>query len=401
LQLPVYLDNHATTRVDPRVLEAMLPYFGDVYGNAGSTTHAYGWEARDAVRAARETIARAINAAPDEIIFTSGATESDNLAIFGVAERAKRRGDHLVSVTTEHKAVLDPLYKLRQRGYDITLLPVVLTGLKESTQSRAGYLDPQAVREALKPETCLVSVMLANNEIGVIQDLRAIAEICHAAGVLVHSDATQAVGKLPIDVRTLGVDLLSFTAHKIHGPKGIGALYIRRHDVPVRLEPQIFGGGQEAGFRSGTLNVPGIVGFAKALELSLAELPTEIPRQRALRDRLYQGLGERIDRMYLNGPTLAEPAWRLANNLNVTFEYVHGESLILAMGDLAVSSGSACTSANPEPSHVLKALGLSEDLTRASIRFGLSRFTTNQEIDFAVETVAENVARLRKLSSMS
>lgn len=396
MQLPVYLDNHATTRVDPRVIEAMLPYFGDVYGNAGSTTHAYGWEARDAVRAARETIARAINAAPDEIIFTSGATESDNLAIFGVAERTKRRGDHLVSVTTEHKAVLDPLYKLRQRGYVITLLPVA-----QFDQSRAGYLDPQAVRDAIKPTTCLVSVMLANNEIGVIQDVRAVAEICHEQGVLLHCDATQAVGKLPVDVRALGVDLMSFTAHKIHGPKGIGALYIRRYDTPVRLEPQIFGGGQEAGFRSGTLNVPGIVGFAKALELSLAEMPTEIPRQRALRDRLYQGLAERIDRMYLNGPTLEKSEWRLANNLNVTFEYVHGESLILAMRDLAVSSGSACTSANPEPSHVLKALGLSEDLTRASIRFGLSRFTTNQEIDFAVETVAENVSRLRKLSSMT
>jgi cysteine desulfurase len=257
------------------------------------------------------------------------------------------------------------------------------------------------VRDALKPETCLVSVMLANNEIGVIQDIRAIADLCHEQGVLVHCDATQAVGKLPVDVRALGVDLLSFTAHKIHGPKGIGALYVRRHDMPVRLEPQIFGGGQEAGFRSGTLNVPGIVGFAKALELSLAEMPHEIPRQRLLRDRLYHGLCQQIDRMYLNGPALAQQDWRLANNLNVTFEYVHGESLILAMQNLAVSSGSACTSANPEPSHVLKALGLSEDLTRASIRFGLSRFTTNQEIDFAVETVAENVSRLRKLSSMT
>jgi cysteine desulfurase len=401
LQLPVYLDNHATTRVDPRVIDAMLPYFGDVYGNAGSTTHAMGWEARDAVRAARETIARAINAAPDEIIFTSGATESNNLAIFGVAERPKRRGDHLISVTTEHKAVLDPLYKLRQRGYEFTLLPVVqahqLEQAGKSEQSRAGYFDPQAVRDALQPATCLVSVMLANNEIGVIQDLRVIADICHEQGVLLHCDATQAVGKLPVDVRGLGVDLLSFTAHKLHGPKGIGALYIRRHDQPVRLEPQIFGGGQESGFRSGTLNVPGIVGFAKALELSLAEMSTEMPRQRALRDRLYYGLCKQIDRMYLNGPTLAPQDWRLANNLNVTFEYVHGESLILAMQNLAVSSGSACTSANPEPSHVLKALGLSEDLTRASIRFGLSRFTTNQEIDFAVETVVENVARLRKL----
>ena len=402
MQLPVYLDNHATTRVDPRVVEAMLPYFTDVYGNAGSTTHAFGWETRDAVRAARETIAHAINAAPDEIIFTSGATESDNLAIFGVAERAKRRGDHLISVTTEHKAVLDPLYKLRQRGYEVTLLPVAQAEQSEQAgQSRAGYLEPQAVREAIKPETCLVSVMLANNEIGVIQDLRAIAEICHEYGVLLHCDATQAVGKLPVDVRSLGVDLLSFTAHKMHGPKGIGALYVRRHDQPVRLEPQLFGGGQERGFRSGTLNVPGIVGFGRAVELAVSEMPTEMPRQRMLRDRLYHGLCSQIDRMYLNGPTLAQDEWRLANNLNVTFEYVHGESLILAMQNLAVSSGSACTSANPEPSHVLKALGLNEDLTRASIRFGLSRFTTNQEIDFAVETVAENVSRLRKLSSMT
>lgn len=406
MQLPVYLDNHATTRVDPCVIEAMLPYFTEVYGNAGSTTHSFGWEARDAVRAARESLARSINAAPDEIVFTSGATESDNLAIFGVAERPKRRGDHLISVTTEHKAVLDPLYKLRQRGYEVTLLPVTQADLEPTGQSRAGYLDPQAVRDSLKPTTCLVSVMLANNEIGVIQDLRSIAEICQEQGVLLHCDATQAVGKLPVDVRALGVDLLSFTAHKLHGPKGIGALYIRRHNYnehsqPVRLEPQMFGGGQEAGFRSGTLNVPGIVGFAKALELSVAEMPIEMQRQRVLRDRLYHGLSEQIDRMYLNGPALAQQDWRLANNLNVTFEYVHGESLILEMQNLAVSSGSACTSANPEPSHVLKALGLSEDLTRASIRIGLSRFTTNQEIDFAVETVAENVSRLRKLSSMT
>lgn len=390
---PVYLDNHATTRVDPRVVEAMLPCFGQIYGNSGSVSHSFGWEARDAVDAARTSIARAIGAGPKEIVFTSGATESNNLAIRGLADRPRRRGDHLISVTTEHRAVLDPLARLGRRGFRITLLEVTPAG-----SPKAGWLDPQQVADAIREDTLLVSVMLANNEIGVIQPLAEIAAICKCRGVPLHCDATQAVGKLPVDVDELGVDLMSFTAHKIYGPKGIGALYVRRRDPGVRLQSQIDGGGQEGGLRSGTLNVPGIVGFAKALELCLAELTTEATRQRELRDRLHQGLMQAVDNVSLNGPSLDQPELRLPNNLNLSFADVDGEALMMSMKVLAVSSGSACTSANPEPSHVLRALGLSEDLTRASLRFGLGRFNTAADIEFAIGAVAEAVTRLRRLA---
>jgi cysteine desulfurase len=406
--LPIYLDNHATTRVDPRVLEAMLPHFTETFGNAGSVNHSFGWEAKAAVDAARETIAAAIGAEAREIVFTSGATESNNLAIRGLADRQRRCGNHIVSVTTEHKAVLDPLKRLSRRGFEVTLLDV-----EQHSSPRAGWLDPQRVAAVLRDDTLLVSVMLANNEIGVIQPIAEIAAVCAARGVPLHCDATQAVGKIPVDVRQLGVDLLSFTAHKIYGPKGIGALYVRRAGGGVRLEPLIDGGGQENGLRSGTLNVPGIVGFAKALELCIAELPAEMERLAALRQRLWDGLRHAVPDVVLNGPDWSpasgrrqppgistEPI-RLPGNLNCSFPLVNGEALMMSMKTIAVSSGSACTSANPEPSHVLTALGLSEDLTRASLRFGLGRFNTEEEIDYAVAAVAENVHRLRQLSSLA
>lgn len=394
VQLPVYMDNHATTRVDPRVVEAMLPCFTECFGNTGSVSHPFGWSAKDAAEAARGKIAAAIGAQPREIVFTSGATESNNLAIRGVAERVGRRGNHLVSLATEHKAVLDPLERLGRRGYEVTLWGVAQTG-----SDRAGLVEPEQLAGAIRDDTVLVSVMLANNEIGAIQPLAAIGAICKERGVLLHCDATQAVGKLPVDVEDLQVDLMSFTAHKIYGPKGIGALYVRRRNPAVRLQSQIDGGGQEGGLRSGTLNVPGVVGFARALELSVAEMPAERARLAALRDRLYAGLTSAVDGVSLNGPALGEAGLRLPGNLNASFALVDGEALMMSMKHLAVSSGSACTSANPEPSHVLRALGLGEDLTRASLRFGLGRYNTAEEVEFAIELVAEAVERLRKLVS--
>ncbi|HEX3728116.1 MAG TPA: aminotransferase class V-fold PLP-dependent enzyme [Pirellulales bacterium] len=393
---PVYLDNHATTRVDPRVVDAMLPMFTQTYGNAASTSHLFGWEAKEAVDGARQSIATAIGASPREIVFTSGATESNNLAIRGVVERGRRRGNHLLSVQTEHRAVLDPLARLGRRGFEITLL-----GVEPAGSRTTGLLDLDAVRSALRPDTCLVSVMLANNEIGVIQRMAEIAALCRDAGALLHCDATQAVGKLPVDVQKLGVDLLSFSAHKIYGPKGVGALWVRRGSPAVRLEAQITGGGHEAGLRSGTLNVPGIVGFARALELCLAEGPSEQSRLAELRDRLFRGLTEQIDGVTLNGPATDEPGLRLAGNLNCSFAYVDGEALLMNMKDVAVSSGSACTSANPEPSHVLRAVGIGDDATRSSLRFGLGRFNTAEEIEFAIEAVSGVVKKLRKLSSLA
>jgi len=393
----VYLDNHATTRVDPRVVDSMLLYFTERYGNAGSTSHAFGWEARDAVDAARRSIAAGIGAGEHEIVFTSGATESNNLAIRGAAERLRRRGAHLVSVTTEHKAVLDPLARLARREHEVTLLPV-----RQHGDRRAGALDPEQVAKALRDDTVLVSVMLANNEIGNLQPIAEIGAICRQRGVWLHCDATQAVGKVPVDVAALNVDLMSFTAHKIYGPKGVGALYVRRQgENSVRLAAQIDGGGQESGLRSGTLNVPGIVGFARALELCLAEMPEEQARLRILRDRLFDGLNAALDGVTLNGPALDEPSLRLAGNLNCGFSLVDGEALMMSVGRLAVSSGSACTSANPEPSHVLLALGLGADATRASLRFGLGRFNSEKDIDFAIEQVASAVTKLRQLSSMN
>ncbi len=394
----VYMDNHATTRVDPRVVEAMLPYFSEKFGNAGSAGHAFGDEARAAVDVSRELIATAIGADAMEIVFTSGATESNNLAIRGVVERERRRGNHLISVTTEHKAVLDPLARLVRRSYDVTLL-----GVEQAGSQRAGWLDPQKVADALRDETCLVTVMLANNEIGIIQPLADISRICKERGVLVHCDATQAVGKIPVDVNALGVDLMSFTAHKIYGPKGIGALYIRGRDPIVRLDAQIFGGGQQEGRRAGTLNVPGIVGFATALKLCLEELPTAMPRLAALRDRLAAEIMGELADVRLCGPALDElyddgTPLRLPGNLDLSFGNVDGEALLMAMGHLAVSSGAACSSTDSEPSHVLRALGLSEDAARSSLRFGLGRFNTPADVVLAAERVVNAVNELRKLA---
>ena len=396
VQTPVYMDNHATTRVDPRVLDAMLPFFCEQYGNAGSTSHVFGWDAQEAVDQSRQSIAAAIGATSREIVFTSGATESNNLAINGVAQRQRRRGDHLISVATEHKAVLDPLARLTRRGYEVTLLTV-----KQNESPDAGRLDVQQLADAIRDDTCLVSVMLANNEIGVVQPLEEIGVLCKERGVLFHTDATQAVGKTPVDVETMQIDLMSFSAHKLYGPKGVGALFVRRRAPQVRLEPQIDGGGQEGGRRSGTLNVPGIVAFAKAIEISLAEMQSEGSRLRDLRNRLMCGLQEQIDAVRLNGPALEEPEIRLPGNLNCSFAFVDGEALMMSMRDLCVSSGSACTSANPEPSHVLRALGVSDELTRSSLRFGLGRFNTAEEVDFAIDLVCESVQRLRRMSSLA
>ena len=395
VSLPVYMDNHATTRVDPRVMAAMTPFFTEQFGNAGSSGHPFGWAAKDAVDAARETIADALRASSREIVFTSGATESNNLALRGIAERQRRKGNHLVAVTTEHKSVLDPLARLGRRGFEVTLLDVTPAGSRD-----AGVVHPDAVAAALRDDTILVSVMLANNEIGAIARLAEIGAICKQREVLLHSDATQAVGKIPVDVEALGVDLLSFSAHKIYGPKGVGALYVRRRNPLVRLEPLLDGGGQEAGMRSGTLNVPGIVGLATALKLCVAEMDEETARLQRLRDQLFQGLSSQIDDVILNGPALDDPTLRLPGNLNCSFLGVDGEALMMNLRDLAVSSGSACTSTNPEPSHVLRALGLSDDRVRASLRFGLGRFNTSEEVDFAVNRLAETVRRLRKLGSL-
>jgi cysteine desulfurase len=394
----VYMDNHATTRVDPRVVEAMLPYFDTKFGNPNSV-HVAGHEARDAVNVARASIATTIGADPKEIVFTSGATESNNLAVRGVAERDRRRGNHLISVTTEHKAMLDPLAHLARRGYDVTLLDV-----KQHDNPRAGWLDAEKVADAIRDDTCLVSVMLANNEIGIIQPLAEIATVCKSQGVILHCDATQAVGKVPVSVSDLGVDLMSFSAHKIYGPKGIGALYVRKRDPIVRLEPQIAGGGQQEGRRSGTLNVPGIIGFAEALKLCADEMQTEMARLSNLRNTLAAALLNDLDDVRLCGPALNEQyqdgrPLRLPGNLNVMFGNVDGEALLLAMGNLAVSSGAACTSTDPEPSHVLRALGLSDDEARSSLRFGLGRFNDAADVDFAITRVVEAVKQLRKLSS--
>ncbi|HTQ38887.1 MAG TPA: cysteine desulfurase family protein [Pirellulales bacterium] len=409
--LPIYMDNHATTRVDPRVLEVMLPFFSEHYGNAGSTSHQYGWEAREAVDAARESIAAAIGAQPREIVFTSGATESNNLALRGVADRAlSKQGlsnshawpPHIISVITEHKAILDPLEYLAHHGCEITLLPVEQAG-----SERAGSISADQVAAAIRDNTVLVSVMLANNEIGVIQPLAEIGAVCRQRKILLHTDATQAVGKMPVNVDDLQVDLLSFSAHKIYGPKGVGALFVRRRAPLVKLEPQIFGGGQENGFRSGTANVPGMVGMARALELCREEMLMEQPRLAMLRDRLYAGLTEQFPDILVNGPVLEQSihrdgAIRLPGNLNLSFGDVDGEALLLDMQDrLAVSSGSACTSANPQPSHVLRALGLSDDAVRSSLRFGLGRFNTAEEVETAIQIVVDSVTRLRKLGSLA
>jgi cysteine desulfurase len=392
----IYMDNHATTRVDPRVVHVMLPMLDTCYGNAGSTSHAYGWEARDAVQRSRESIASAIGASPREIVFTSGATESNNLALRGFAERAGRKGRHMISVETEHRAVLDPLKRLARSDYRITFLPVAQRGRPD-----AGRIDLDRLADAISQDTILVSVMLANNEIGVLQPLAQIGSLCKQRGIALHCDATQAVGKMPVDVDELQVDLMSFSAHKIYGPKGVGALYVRRRAPNIRLTAQIDGGGQEGGLRSGTLNSPGIVGFAKAIQLCQEEMGEETHRLTVLRNRLFAELSAAVPGLELNGPALDKPDLRLSGNLNVSFHDVDGEALMLSMRQLAVSSGSACTSAEPEPSHVLRALGLSDDMVRSSIRFGLGRFNTDADVAQAVKAIADAVERLRGLSSLA
>ena len=396
--MAIYLDNHATTRLDPRVLEAMLPGLTDRYGNAGSVTHDMGREARAAVEEARAGFAAAIGAEPREIVFTSGATESVNLAILGAAARARSGGGpgHVVALVTEHRAVIDPIEHLERQGVAVTWLPVAP---QTGGDSSPGSVRPEAVRAALRPDTFLVAVLLANNEIGVVQDVPGIAAAIRGHGALLHVDCAQAVGRLPIDVDALGADLASFSAHKFHGPKGAGAVYVRRRGRAVRLDPLVHGGGQERGLRSGTLDVPGIVGLAEAARLATAELGVEVATIRGLRDRLWSRLAAAIPGLALNGPPLTEPAARLANNLNVRLPGVDGQSLLatLAADGLAVSSGSACSSESPRPSHVLLALGLSEDEARSSLRFGLSRFTTAAEIDAAADLVAAGCAALRSL----
>lgn len=386
LKLPIYLDNHATTPVDPRVVEAMLPFFNAQFGNAASRNHAFGWEAEKAAENGREQIARLIGATAKEIIFTSGATEADNLAIKGVAEMYREKGNHIITMVIEHKAVLDTCKRLEKYGYQVTYLPV----------SKEGFIDLDELRAAITDKTILVSLMYANNEIGVLQDIEGIGKICHERGVLFHTDSTQAVGKIPFDVQKMNVDLASLSAHKMYGPKGIGALYVRRRNPRVQLAPIIDGGGHERGMRSGTLNVAGIVGFGKACEIASQEMPEEIERMRGLRDRLRANLEKRLDEVYINGSMTR----RLPNNLNMSFAYVEGESLLMGINDVAVSSGSACTSATLEPSYVLKALGVGEDLAHTSIRFGIGRFNTDEEIDYVAERVAEVVSRLRELSPL-
>ena len=386
LRLPIYLDNHATTRCDPRVVEAMLPYFTEKYGNAASINHWFGTEAHEAVEQARRQVAELIGASENEIVFTSGATESNNLAIKGVARMYRHKGNHIITVATEHKAVLDPCKRLAHDGYEVTVLPV----------DEYGQVDPQAVADAIRPQTILVSVMLANNEIGTIQPLAEIGAICRERNVPLHTDAAQAVGKIPVHVDELQVDLLSLSGHKIYGPKGIGALFVRKRGKRVRLEPQIDGGGQESGLRSGTLPVPLIVGLGEACRLCQELMPQESQYLRRLRDRLWQGLQQQLEGVRLNG----HPQQRLPNNLNVSFAGVKGEALLLAMKDIAVSTGSACTTARLGPSHVLKAIGLDDEQADASVRFGLGRFNTEAEIDWAIERVVATVRQLRQHSSL-
>ncbi|HUH86976.1 MAG TPA: IscS subfamily cysteine desulfurase [Pusillimonas sp.] len=381
---PVYLDYSATTPVDPRVVEKMVPWLYENFGNPASRSHAYGWDAEEAVEQARSEVAQLINADPREIIWTSGATESDNLAIKGAAHFYSGRGKHIVTVKTEHKAVLDTCRELERQGFEVTYLDVQENGL----------LDIEAFKAALRPDTILASVMHVNNEVGVIQDIAALGEICRENGVIFHVDGTQGAGKVEIDLQKLKVDLMSFSAHKVYGPKGIGALYVRRKPR-VRIEAQMHGGGHERGFRSGTLPTHQIVGMGEAFRLARLELATENERIRALRDRLYKGLSQ-IEETYVNG----DMDQRVPHNLNISFNYVEGESLIMAIKELAVSSGSACTSASLEPSYVLRALGRNDELAHSSIRFSLGRFTTEQEIDFAVQLLVDRVGKLRDMSPL-
>jgi cysteine desulfurase len=403
MQLPIYMDYNATTPVDPRVFEAMMPYFTKTFGNPASREHVFGWEAEAAVDAARDQVAQAMNASAREIVFTSGATESDNLAILGVARLHREKGGHVITAPTEHSAVLDPCRQLEREGFAVTYL---------APEKATGEIHPEQVSAAIQDKTVLVSLMLANNEIGTVQRAAAIGAICRERNVLFHTDAVQGFGKIPFDVQTMQVDLASISAHKIYGPKGVGALYVRARHPHVRLEPIVYGGGHERGMRSGTLNVPGIVGLGKAAELAVAEMLEEGKRLRLLRRRLYDGLCSRIEDVTLNGAPLpaieADGALspgseerRLPGNLNVSFAGVEGEALLVSMKDVAVSSGSACTSASLAPSHVLTSIGVSPELAHASIRFGLGRWNTAEEVDYAIETAVKAVQRLREKSPLA
>jgi len=387
VKLPIYMDNHATTPLDKRVLEAMLPYFSEKFGNAASRNHSFGWEAEEAVDKARGQIARLIHAQSKEIIFSSGATEADNLAIKGVIEFYQEKGNHIITCVTEHKAILDSCRALERSGKaTITYLPV----------DKYGMVDPEAVRKAITDKTVLITLMYANNEVGTIHPIAEIGKIAKEKGIVFHSDATQAVGKIPVDVEKDGIDLMSMSGHKIYGPKGIGAIYVRSKGPRVRLTPQIDGGGHERGIRSGTLNVTGIIGLGQACEIAGAEMLEENRRLRELRDKLEAGIFERLDEVYLNG----HPTERLPGNLNVSFAYVEGESLLMGISDIAVSSGSACTSATLEPSYVIRALGTDEELAHSSIRFGLGRFNTEEEVDYVTDRVSKEVKRLREMSPL-
>ena len=387
IKFPIYLDNHATTQCDPEVVAAMLPYFTEKYGNAASRNHSYGWEAQEGVEIAREQIGALIGASAKEIVMTSGATESDNLAIKGVAEFYASKGKHIITVTTEHKAVLDSCHALEREGFEVTYLGVDSEGL----------IDLDDLRKAIRKDTTLVSVMFANNEIGVIQPIAEIGKICRENGVFFHCDAVQAQGRVPMDVEALGVDLMSLSAHKMYGPKGVGALYIRRGRPRVRLTPQIDGGGHERGMRSGTLAVPFIVGMGKAAELAKAAFTNgEVERVKMLRDRMWTKFQENLDELYLNG------SWehRLPHNLNISFAYVEGEAMMMGIKEIACSSGSACTSASLEPSYVLRAMGVDVELAHTSIRFGIGRFNTEEEIDYAIDLVTRKVRWLREMSPL-
>jgi cysteine desulfurase len=387
VKLPIYMDNHATTPVDRRVVEAMLPFFTERFGNAASRNHSFGWEAEEGVDKARGQIASIINAKAKEIIFTSGATESDNLAIKGVLDFYKDKGNHIISCVTEHKAVLDSCRALERAGKAaVTYLRV----------DKYGMVDPDDVRKAITDKTVLITIMYANNEIGTIHPIAEIGRIAKEQGIVFHCDAVQAVGKIPVDVERDGIDLLSLSAHKIYGPKGVGALYVRSKEPRVRISPQMDGGGHERGMRSGTLNVTGIVGLGKACEIAQSEMGEEAHRLHQLRSKLQAGLFERLDEVYLNGH-LTE---RLPGNLNLSFAYVEGESLLMGISDVAVSSGSACTSATLEPSYVIRALGIDDELAHSSIRFGLGRFNTEEEVDFVTERVSREVQRLREMSPL-
>jgi cysteine desulfurase len=386
MKLPIYLDNHATTPLDPRVLDAMLPYFKEVFGNAASRNHSFGWEAEEAVEKARKQVASLIGATAKEIVFTSGATESNNLAIKGVAQMYAERGNHIITAASEHKAVLDTCKHLEKDGYRVTYLPLQQNGL----------IDLDMLKESFTDKTILVSIMYANNEIGVVQPIREIGKLCKERGVLFHTDAVQAAGKVPVNVIADNIDLASISGHKFYGPKGVGALYVRRKSPRVQLTAQMDGGQHERGMRSGTLNVPGIVGLGAAAEIAQREMPEETVRLKAMRDSLKDQIFGELDEVFING------SWehRLPHNLNISFAYVEGESMLMGINDIAVSSGSACTSATLEPSYVLKALGLGDDLAHSSIRFGVGRFNTQEEIDYTAKRVVEVVKKLRELSPL-